>query len=99
MLTVLYEFPKAINSKVLDEFLTRNLLPGLKQARGLQSLQLNAGELMSAGGPPPFSKVVQAYFSSLESIFEYVQSPTGLATQEFLESTNTVIVFYDIQEL
>jgi hypothetical protein len=99
MLTVLYEFPKSIDSKALEEFLTANLLPGLKQAKGLQSLQTNSGDLMSAGGPPPFSKVVQAYFSSLESLFEYVQSPLGLATREFLESTNTVIVFYEIQEL
>jgi hypothetical protein len=44
MLTALYEFPKAIASHVLGEFLTTNLLPGLKQANGLQSLQLSSDD-------------------------------------------------------
>jgi len=60
MITVLYQFPKSVDQQALDEFLTTSLLPGIKQAEGLQSLQMNADNLMSAGGPPPFSMVVQA---------------------------------------
>lgn len=51
MLTVLYQFPKSIDASALEEFLKTNLLPGLKQAQGLRALQMNAGDLMSAGGP------------------------------------------------
>jgi len=99
MITVLYQFPKSVDQQALDEFLTTSLLPGIKQAEGLQSLQMNADNLMSAGGPPPFSMVVQASFTSLETLFGYVQSPSGLATQEFLESTNTLVMFFEIKEL
>jgi hypothetical protein len=99
MVSVLYEFPKSVDPQLLEEFMTTNLLPGLKGAQGLQSLQQSTGELMSAGGPPPYARVVQAHFPTLESLFGYVQSPPGLATQEFLESTGTLIVFYEVQEL
>ena len=99
MIQVLYQFSTSIDQKALDEFLTTNLLPGLKQAQGLRALHSSSSDLMSAGGPPPFSKVIQASFNSLEELFGYVQSPVGLATQEFLEGTNTLIVFYEVQEI
>jgi hypothetical protein len=99
MITVLYQFPRSTNQQALDDFLEVELLPGLKGAEGLNSLQMSSGDLMSAGGPPPVSKVVQAFFLSLEALFAYVQSPAGLATQEFLEETGTLIVFYEVEEL
>jgi hypothetical protein len=49
-------------------------------------------------GTSTFFQSGQAYFSSLERLFEYVGSPAELATQEFLESANTVIIFYEIQD-
>jgi hypothetical protein len=99
MITVLYQFPRSIGQQALDDFLTAKLVPGLKGADGLHSLQASSGDLMSAGGPPPLSKVVRAFFPSLESLFGYVQSPAGLATQEFLEETGTLIVSYEFEEL
>lgn len=99
MITVLYQFPRSTDQQALDDFLIAKLLPGLKGAEGLHSLQMSSGDLMSAGGPPPVSKVVQAFFPSLEALFGYVQSPGGLATQEFLEETGTLIIFYEFEEL
>ena len=99
MITVLYQFPRSTNQQELDDFLAAKLLPGLKGVEDLNSLQMSSGDLMSAGGPPPVSKVVQAFFPSLEALFGYVQSPVGLATQEFLEETGTLIVFFEVEEL
>jgi hypothetical protein len=88
-----------MDQQALDDFLAANLLPGLRAAAGLHSLQMSSGDLMSAGGPPPVSKVVQASFPSLEALFGYVQSPAGLATQEFLEEAGTIIIFFEVEEL
>ena len=98
MIQVIYQFPTSTDARLLDDFLSNNLIPGLKQAQGLMALHSSSGDMMSAGGPPPFSKVVQAAFNSLEELFGYVQSPVGLATQEFIEGTNTLILFYEAQE-
>ena len=97
MISVLYQFPLSGDPLAVDEFISATLLPGLKGAEGLQSLQLSSGDMMSAGGPPPYARVVQAAFPSIEALFAYVQSPVGPRTREFLESTGTLITFYEVE--
>ena len=99
MIHLLYQFLKTTDPGALERFLETNLIPGLKQAHGLRALESSQGDLMSAGGPPPYSRVAEATFDSLEDLFAYVQSPTGLATQEFLEGERALIIFYEIASL
>jgi hypothetical protein len=98
MIDVLYLFPKAIDPAALDQFLMTNLIPGLKQAQGMLKVHISSGDLMSTSGPPPYRKVASFTFDSLESLFAYLQSPVGLPTVEFLESTATLILYYDVDE-
>jgi hypothetical protein len=55
--------PKS-DAGVRDE-LVSNLLLIMNDAPGLRRLRVSEGELMGRGGPPPYSRVVEASYRSL----------------------------------
>ena len=64
MLDVLLLWPKSDDAGVQDELFSK-LLSLMKGAAGLRRLRVNDGDLMARGGPPPYSRVVEASFESL----------------------------------
>ena len=99
MINVLFLFPKSTDPTALDDFLFNRLVPGINQARGLRSLKLSAGDLMSPGGPPPYSRVVQASFDSLDDVMAIVQSPETQAGRDYIKSVGALILMYEVNEL
>jgi hypothetical protein len=98
MINVLFLFPKSTDLKALDDFISNKFIPGIKQAHGLRSLKLSAGDLMGAGGPPPYSRVVEASFDSLDAFMATVP-PDGEPEKETMRSLGTLILFYEVSEL
>jgi len=98
MINVLSLFPKSTDLETLDDFISNTFVPGFKQAQGLRSLKVSAGELMSAGGPPPYSRVVEASFDSLDQFMATVP-PDGQPEKEYIKSLGTVILFHEVSEL
>ncbi len=99
MVNVLFLFPQATDAKSLDEFLFTKMIPGIKQAQGVRSVKLSNGELMGAGGPAPYSKVLEVTFDSLPSVMANIQSPGAQAAREFHKNAGTLILMYELNEL
>jgi hypothetical protein len=98
MINVLFLFPKSTDLKTLDDFISNKFIPGIKQAHGLRALKLSEGDLMSAGGPPPYSRVVEASFDTLDEFMATVP-PDGQPEKEYMRSLGTLILFYEVSEL
>ena len=65
MLDVLFLYPRELDVAAIDGHLTQHLVPEFSKARGLRSLHVSDGTLMSRGGPSPYSRVLEASFDSL----------------------------------
>lgn len=98
MINVLALFPITIEPKVLDDLLSK-LIPGFQQADGLRSLKISEGHVMSPGGPPPYSKVIEASFESLEVFMDWVQTPAAQADKELMKDSGIVRIYYEVNEL
>jgi hypothetical protein len=96
MLDVLILFPKVDNAQVLDDLVSR-MIPDLKQARGLVSLRVSDGDLMARGGPPPFSKVIEASFQSLPDFMAFVDE-RNQEDPRALDRVGPQIVYFDVTE-
>jgi len=99
MINVLTLFPKSTDPKTLDDFISNQMIPTLKQVNGLRSLKLSVGDLMSPVGPPAYSKVVEASFDSMDDWWANVQTPAAQAEKEFMMSIGCVMLFYEVNEL
>ena len=78
---------------------TRNvLIPAHKQALDVRSLKISAGDLMSPGGPPPYAKVVEVSFDSLNDMMAFVQSQPPDA-RDRMKALGTLILMYEVDEL
>jgi hypothetical protein len=64
MLDVLLLWSKSEAPGVEDEMVS-GLLRVMKEAPGLGRLRISEGDLMARGGPPPYSRVIEASFDSL----------------------------------
>ena len=98
MINMLIVFPKSIDPEVLDDLLSK-LVPSIKQALGFLSLKVSEGSLMSPGGPPSYSKVVEASFESLEDFMAWTQTPTAPAAKDFMVNSGTIMLYYEVNEL
>jgi hypothetical protein len=74
MLDVLILFPKSAGSPELDDLVSNRMIPDMKHAHGLVSLRVSSGDLMARGGPPPYSKVIEASFESLPDFMAFVDA-------------------------
>jgi len=98
MVNVLFLFPKSTDPKELDDFLTNRFIPAHKQALDVRSLKISAGDLMSPGGPPPYAKVVEVSFDSLNDMMAFVQSQPPDA-RDRMKALGTLILMYEVDEL
>ena len=98
MINVLTLFPKSTDPKALDDYISSQMIPALKQAHSLRSLKLSVGDLMSPVGPPAYSKVVEASFDSMDDWWAYVQTPAAQAGKDFLKSIDSAMLFYEVNE-
>ena len=97
MVNVLFLFPKSIDPKELDDVLTNGLIPAHKQALSVRSLKISEGDLMSPGGPPPYAKVVEVSFDSLNDMMAFVQSQPP-DSRERVKALGTLILMYEVKE-
>ena len=98
MLNTLALFPSKIDAAALDD-LVANAVAALKTADGLLSLEVNEGQMMSAGGPPLYSKVILAKFKSLETFMAWVETPAAQANKDKMVSNGVVRLFFNVAEL
>src|SRR4029450_11300302 len=98
MINVLFLFPKSADAKEVDDFLANRLIPAHKQAPDVRSLKVSDGDLMSPGGPPPYAKVVEVSFDSLNDTMAFVQSQPQDA-KERMQALGALILLYEVNEL
>jgi heme-degrading monooxygenase HmoA len=78
--------------------LAEKMIHAIQQADGLRSLFVSEGHIMSPGGPPPYAKVIEASFDSLEDFMAWVQSSAAQEDKEEIMS-NMVGIYYEVKEL
>jgi hypothetical protein len=98
MINVLTLFPKSADLKAIEDFISSQMIPTLKQVHGLRSLKLSVGDLMSPV-PPAYSKVVEASFDSMDDWWANTQTPEAQAEKEFMISVGCVMLFYEVTKL
>lgn len=100
MINQLTLIPKTIEPERLSQIESK-LIASLKQARGLLSLKISDGPLMSPAGPPAFVKVIEASWESLEDMMAWTQTPAaqGDGDKDFLIENGAVLLFYEIKAL
>ena len=98
MIRALSLIPNTIKEKKRDQ-LAEKMIHAIQQADGLRSLSVNEGHIMSPGGPPPYAKVIEASFDSLEDFMAWVQTPAAQADKEQMLGNGVVSIFYEVKEL
>jgi uncharacterized protein (TIGR02118 family) len=99
MIDGLFLFPKSIDPQTLDDFLSTRFRPQHMKLPGLRSFKLSVGDLMSPSGPPPYSRVAETSFESLDDVMAIVQSPASQAVRDYMKSLGTLILMYEVIEL
>jgi hypothetical protein len=98
MLDVLLLWSKSDESSVQDEWLAK-LLSIMKEAPGLRRLRVSEGDLMGRGGPPPYSRVIEASFESLADWMAHVDvlnSRPDLVA--YKEVAPPLVMFFDARD-
>jgi hypothetical protein len=103
MISFLALFPKSLDNELVDNYIFK-LVGSFKQVAGFQSVKVSEGDLMSPGGPPAYSKVVEGSFDSLETYMGWVQSPwtqspEAQAEKVHLIENGAILLFYEVSEL
>lgn len=100
MIKSLTLFPKSIDPEKIEE-ISSLFISSMKSFNGLQSLESSDGHLMSPGGPPDYSKVLESTWDSLENFMAWAQSPNpeGQADKDFMLANGAVLLFYEVKEL
>jgi len=97
MLDVLLLWPKSDDSAILDEMISK-LLPVMKDAPGLRRLRVSDGDLMARGGPPPYSRVIEASFESLADWMAHVDVLNSQSDFASFEGVAPSVVFFDARD-
>jgi hypothetical protein len=100
MIKSLALMPNSIDAEKTDELLSK-LTTSMKAAKGLQSLAASDGHLMSPGGPPDYSTVLESSWESLEYFMAWVESqkPEDHNDKDFMIKNGAVLLFYEVKEL
>ena len=53
---------------------------------------------MSPGGPPSYSKVIEASFETLEDMMTWVQTPAAQAQKEVMVEKGVVMLYFEVKE-
>ena len=97
MLDVLLMWSKD-QSGVQDEWIAK-LLTIMKEASGLRQLRVSEGDLMARGGPPPYSRVIEATFESIADWMAHVDvlnSRQDLAA--YKEAAPPLVIFFEARD-
>ena len=98
MIRAISLFPNDADSEIVDAMM-KELVSSLKQTPGVLSISTNEGVIMSPGGPPPYAKVIEFTFDSLESMMAWTQSERAQSQKEQMSSFRPVMFYYDVKEL
>ena len=98
MIKSLTLFPKSIRPEKLDEIISKLTLD-LKGADGLIEITSSDGHLMSPAGPPPYSRVIEASWESLEVFLAWAQSSARQEDKDFLLQSGAVLLYYEQKSL
>ena len=101
MISSIALFPNSMNPEKIEELLSKQVA-SMKAVKGLQSLKASEGHLMSPGGPPGYSKVLESSWDSLENFMAWVQQnqkPEDNADKDFMLESGAVLLFYEVKEL
>ena len=77
------------------------VITSMKKEKGLLSVKVSEGDLMSPGGPPAYSKVVESSWEALEDFMAWVQNqPQDVhSTKDSLIEKGAVLLFYEVKDL
>jgi len=98
MIRAISLFPNDADSEIVNAMI-KVLESSLKQTSGVLSISTNEGVLMSPGGPPPYARVVEFTFDSLESMMAWTQSERAQSQKEQMNSLRPVMLYYEVKEL
>ena len=98
MIKSLTLIPKSIDPQYLDDILP-NLIHSMKQSKGLVEITGNQGPLMSPGGPPAYSIVVEASWTSLEDFMAWAQTSAAQKDKDFMITSGAALLFYEQKDL
>ena len=98
MINTVTLFPRSISPEEVDDLLT-NIIHSFKDADRLNSLKVSDGDIMSPGGPPSYSKVVEASFDTLEDMMMWVQTPAAQAQKGVMIEKGVVMLYFEVKEL
>ena len=100
MISSITLFPKSIDSKKIEDIISQ-LSNSMKSASGLKTLRVSDGDLMSPGGPPSYSKVVETTWESLEDFMAWAkdQSPERQAEKKFLIKNDAILLYYEVKDI
>ena len=100
MISSIALFPKSMDPEKMENLLSKQA-SSMKAMRGLLSLKASEGHLMSPGGPPEYSKVLESSWESLEDFMAWVESQKSENhnDKEFLLINGAVLLFYEVKEL
>ena len=95
MIRVLALFPNTLEANEVDAILPK-IITTFKEGKGLLSLNVSDGQLMSPDGPPAYSRVLEATFDSLDLFMAWAQSPEAEADNVLFEGKGIVRIFYEV---
>jgi uncharacterized protein (TIGR02118 family) len=98
VIKVLFLFPSSADRGALDAFIESTHVPFLKQTHGCRSVIVSSGDLMSPGGPPPFSRVVEASFETLGDVMATVEAPEAQSGRQQIRDLGTLVLMYEVSE-
>jgi hypothetical protein len=97
MLEVLFLWSKSDDAGVQDEIVSK-LVPIMKEARGLRRLRVSEGDLMARGGPPPYSRVIEASYESLVDWMAQVDAFKSRPDFAAYDRVAPLIVFFEARD-
>lgn len=98
MINVIFLFPKSADPNELDEFISNTLIRDFKKTQGLLSLKISEGQIMSRKGPPPYSRIVEATFDTLENLMASAPED-GAPEKEQMDKLGGLMMSYDVNVL
>lgn len=100
MISSITLFPKSIDSQKIEDIISR-MVSSTKSMSGLKIIKVSDGNLMSPGGPPSYSKVVETTWESLEHFMAWAQNqtPEMQADKDFMIKNGAVLLFYEVKEI
>jgi hypothetical protein len=97
MLDVLLLWSKSDDVDLQDELMSK-LLALMKEAPGLQRLRVSEGDLMARGGPPPYSRVVEASFGSLADWMAHVDVLKNQPDFATYDRVTPLVIFFEARD-